>query len=634
MIKNKHEKYAPFESNFLSVTFNKQTGGIAFLGIESGGRDRDKHASYNLLIPAYGAISGALKKSLPISVEIDENKALFKNAQGSSTIYNIIDDRTMKIELEKINANDIFSTRLSIKTAPPTIWTSAEPKHLKSTNPLTIYKTRYSLPLIIHFPDFGRLEISSTSDDVFCVEELQMSSDFTGIELGGKNFAVNHNRMHALHYGSSFLTFKSKKPLDKAELTFKVLDECYPKFQHENDEKFNGLKRNWLNAFALNRELFDMGDNIYFHGTAHLAIHMKSDLLEIMNDDNEQFKIIRRAFERQVKRSFKQAQAPSGEVSVCCFNREKKKSDGCASDSTPGAIISLMGIAKWNLPFAKKLLPNAIKAADFIMSFDTDGDGIFEVPYPGDYMFQPADNGFYCNWWDNFAFGHKDIYFNYLCHRALRELCELLESLNRNKEAEKYRHQLEKFDKSFFDTFYNPETELMAGWISRNGKVHDYGFTFAVSMGINEGLISKEIGKKMLKKLLAIMKKEGYGDLRFGIPGNVMPVAQIDTINWPCMSDWGQYENGGLNGMNGFHFLTSMYKVGLEKEADKILFTILNTYEKQMTHSGLMPGYCQSVDWRTKNGVPCGYNYLADNYYFLLSVYAGKYKIPHSAVVK
>ncbi len=634
MLENNHAKYASFNSDFLSATFNKETGGIVFFGIESGGRDRDKHASYNLMLPGYGGMFGAFKKALPVSNEFTDGRIFFRNESGSSIAYNMTDDHTINIELDKINPNDIFSTRLAIKTAPPTIWTKDEPKKLKSKNPFTIFKSKYSLPLIIHFPDYGRLEISASSNDVFCVEELQLSKEFTGLDLGYKNYSYNHNRLHSLHYGSSYLTFKSSKPEDKVELTFKVLDECYPAFPEQDDERYNGLKRNWLNAFALNRELFDMGDNIYFHGTAHLAIHMKSDLLEIMDGDEEQFKIIRRAFERQVERSFKESQSKDGEVSVCCFRKEKKKSDSAASDSTPGAIISLMGIAKWNLPLAKKLLPNAIKAADFILSFDTDGDGIFEVPYPGDYMGQPAENGHYCNWWDNFAFGHKDIYFNYLCHRALRELAELLCSLNRHAEAEKYKKQLEKFDKSFLDTFYNPETELMAGWISKNGKVHDYGFTFAVSMGINEGLIPPDMGKKMIKKLLAIMKKEGYGDLRYGIPGNVMPVDPADTIYWPCMSDWGQYENGGLNGMNGFHFLTSMYKVGLHKEADEILFAILNTYEKYLTHSGLMPGYVCSVDWRTKNGVPCGYNYLADNYYFLLSVYAGKFKMPHSAVVR
>ena len=634
MFENKHSKYATFNSDFLSATINKETGGIAFFGIESGGRDRDKHASFNLMIPAYGAMAGAFKKGKVESAEFSESGAAFKNASGAGVAYSMPDLRTINIDLDKSDPKDIFSTRLSIKTAPPTIWTQGAPKKLKSRNPLTIFKTRYTLPLIIHFPDFGRLEISASDKDVYCVEELQLSRDFTGIELGYQNYAFNHNRMHALHFGSSFLTFKSSKPLDKVALTFKVLEECYPAFPYENDPRFNGLKRNWLNAFAMNRELFDMGDNIYFHGTAHLAMQMKSDLLEIMDGDCQQFKIIRKVFEKQIERSFTEAQSKEGEVSICCYKKEKKKTDGCAADSTPGAIISLMGIAKWNLPLAKKLLPNAIKAADFIMSWDTDGDGIFEVPYPGDYLGQPADNGFYCNWWDNFCFGHKDIYINCLCHRALRSLSQLLRKLNRQAEAEKYEKQLEKFDKSFLDTFYNPKTGLMAGWISRNGEVHDYGFTFAVSMGINEGLIPKDLGKKMIKSLLSIMKKEGYGDLRYGIPGNVMPVAQKDTIDWPCMSDWGQYENGGLNGMNGFHFLTAMYNVGMEREADKIFFAILNTYEKEFTHSGLMPGYCRSVDWRTKNGVPCGYNYLADNYYFLLAAYAGKSKMPHSAVVR
>ena len=626
-----HPKYSAYNSDFISYTIDNEKGKVAFFGIESGGRDRDKHASYNLTLPSYGWTVGAFKKSLPAVRDITEQYASFENAKGEGAKFDFIDLRTMNVSLSKPNLNDILSVRFAIKTAPPTIWTKKAPKALKSRNPLTIYKTEFALPLVVHFPDFGRIEISSNEKDVYCVEELQMSGEFYGLDLGYLNHSYNHNRIHSLHFGSSFLTFKSRKSLESVDITVKVLDECYPPLPDENDKRFDGLKRNWMNAFAMNRELYDMGDNIYFHGTGHLAIHMKSDMLQIVDKKDEQFKIIRRVYEKQVERSFKECQAYDGEVSVNFFKKEKKKF-GCAVDSTPGAIIGLTGISNWNLPFAKKLLPYAIKAADYLLSRDTDGDGIFEVPFPGDYMFQESEFGQQCNWWDNFAFGHKDIYFNYLCHRALRELSALLIKVGMKDEAEKYLVQLEKFDKSFFDTFYNPETGLMAGWISKNGKVHDYGFTFAVSMGINEGLIPKEEGKKMLKKLLSIMKKEGYGDLRFGIPGNVMPVAQEDTIYWPCMSDWGRYENGGLNGMNGFHFLTSMYNVGMRKEADDILFAIMDTYEKELTHSGLMPGYCRSIDWRTKEGVACGYNYLADNYYFLLSAYVGKYRMNHPAV--
>jgi hypothetical protein len=266
---------------------------------------------------------------------------------------------------------------------------------------------------------------------------------------------------------------------------------------------------------------------------------------------------------------------------------------------------------------------------------DKDGDGIFEVPFSGNEMEAPVPVGErQRNWWDNFAFGHKDIYFNCLCHRALRELSELLEQLGRADEAEKYRRQLAEFEKNFYSTYYNPATGVLAGWISADGRMHDYMFTFAVSMAIDEGLIPKEQGKEMLLILLKKMEEQGYGDLRYGIPGNVLPVADPDTIHWPCMSDWGRYENGGLCGMNGFHFLTAMYKVGLTEEADAIFKAILHTYDTQFTHTGLMPGYVQSVDWRTKEGNRCGYNYLADNYYFLLAAYTGKAGIDHPAVVK
>ena len=48
-------------------------------------------------------------------------------------------------------------------------------------------------------------------------------------------------------------------PLENVTLTFRVMEELYPELP-EDDERYNGLKRNWINAFAMNRELFDMSD--------------------------------------------------------------------------------------------------------------------------------------------------------------------------------------------------------------------------------------------------------------------------------------------------------------------------------------------------------------------------------------
>lgn len=63
----------------------------------------------------------------------------------------------------------------------------------------------------------------------------------------------------------------------------------------------------------------------------------------------------------------------------------------------------------------------------------------------------------------------------------------------------------------------------------------------------------------------------------------------------------------------------------MRTEADHILFTMMATFERDYTHSGIMPGYQQSIDWRTKGGEPTGYNYLAENYYFLLAAVTGYY---------
>jgi hypothetical protein len=56
---------------------------------------------------------------------------------------------------------------------------------------------------------------------------------------------------------------------------------------------------------------------------------------------------------------------------------------------------------------------------------------------------------------------------------------------------------------------------------------------------------------------------------------------------------------------------------------------MLATFEREYTHSGVFPGYVQSVDWRTKGGAPSGYNYLADNYYFLLAAITGHFGVKY-----
>jgi len=137
-------------------------------------------------------------------------------------------------------------------------------------------------------------------------------------------------------------------------------------------------------------------------------------------------------------------------------------------------------------------------------------------------------------------------------------------------------------------------------------------------MAINENLVPATRGRALMRRLLTQMDRGGYDGV-YGVPGNLEPIDPADTIKWPVLAAWGRYENGGLCGMAAGHLLKALDHVGLEQEADRIFFAMLHTFENDRTHSGPMPGYGQSIDWRTRNGLPCGYNYLADNYYFLIA---------------
>ena len=119
------------------------------------------------------------------------------------------------------------------------------------------------------------------------------------------------------------------------------------------------------------------------------------------------------------------------------------------------------------------------------------------------------------------------------------------------------------------------------------------------------------------------MEQNGYGEFKYGVPGNAIPVHLDDRSDWAPMADWGHYQNGGFCGQTAYHFILALYRAGLRDKADKILFNLLETFETLPTQSGLTTRFTESWDWRTRQGLPCGYNYLADNYVFLLAAIQG-----------
>ncbi|HCE42204.1 MAG TPA: hypothetical protein DET40_01480 [Lentisphaeria bacterium] len=675
------KQYACYNSRFFAASLSTTAPKIGHLGIESGGRTR-RHMDFNLLKPGLGAVpslwKGLSDKFFSSKADSDGIKYVCGGKQPGSLSFQCKDEKNLKFTLttEKPFSGDFFEFSFGNDVAPATVWAEPADFAILSTSGLNNKPdsdgkiiNNYRLPLVLHFPDYGLLKIECDNKNVVCVEELVQLKEMTGLCLGFKNNGY-HNRMFGYHHGAVRLKFHAKSKIKKVSLTLTVEKENYPQIKgcDFRSPKWDGLKRCWMNSFTLEKKSLTMGDNIALGGIAHLAVHFKSDLLlhtpELSNGIKVQ-DFLRRA----LMISFEKCQSSSGEINwEYQDNPDKKQQMSSFIDSTPSALIALYNSYQWDKDanFANKHIAGAVKAARFLINLDVDGDGIIEVPFHGNYF--DDVHGRNRNWWDNFAFGHKDIYFNLLCHQALRSTLKLLEELgtenlqneepitkSRTRQARpsifiprrfalgmeghachdrflnyaitsEIKEFLSKFDSNFDKTFFNPKTGVFAGWISRDGKVHDYMFTFASAMAINEGLVPKKKAVKVLKILLDKLDEMGFGDFKYGIPGPCIPVAAKDTINWDFMGKWPRYENGGLCGQNAYHFIQALYNCGLRKEADKILFTMLDTFENEPTHSGLMPGYMKSLDWRMKDGNPCGYNYLADNYYFLMAAVTGHFK--------
>jgi len=275
--------------------------------------------------------------------------------------------------------------------------------------------------------------------------------------------------------------------------------------------------------------------------------------------------------------------------------------------------------------FVRKHLPAIKKIIDYNLSLDSDNDGILEALYHGNDMNGEKSS---LNWWDAFAFGHKDAYGNLVYYQAFTRILPVLEQLGATDTCNRLIDFLQQFRDNFHSTFYNDATGVYAGWISQDGTVHDYMFTFITAMAINAGLVEIGPGEKMLQILLDQLEKSGYGEFKYGVPGPAIPVELSDRGDWEPMNGWGRYENGGFCGQTAYHFLLALYKCDMREIADKILFRLLDTFENILTHSGLNTRFGQSVDWRTRDGQPCGYNYLADNYIFLLAAIQGHFQIP------
>jgi hypothetical protein len=269
--------------------------------------------------------------------------------------------------------------------------------------------------------------------------------------------------------------------------------------------------------------------------------------------------------------------------------------------------------------------------AEKMLGTDTNGDGLVKYVITGNSgiwnegmpKVRPS------NWWDTIGFGYEDAYSNALAYRSLLGMQRMADGTQNHGDAARYAAAAARLRETYYTTFFNPSSGVLAGWKSADGKLHDYCFTFVNSAAVLYGLVSGDRAARIMDRLWDKMAEVGFTQFRMGLPGNLVPVVRADYAHKAPRFGGGVredntdgfqiYENGGATACFAYFTIAAFDKVGQRERSDAILFPLMDAFEKR-EFEGTGPNQMTN-DWRKWDGTAEGYEgFLVDNYYALLAV--------------
>lgn len=387
------------------------------------------------------------------------------------------------------------------------------------------------------------------------------------------------------------------------------------------DVRFDGYRKNYLNIFQLNPRIQALANNSASDACT-FTLYLYAEMARYtppLAEGLTAMDLVRNTLERYLggMKGYGQVGYKDGAAWASEFD---------STDSMPSLVISACYYildtkdSAWG-----KQHYNSIKDwATKMMLADKDGDGLIEYGYSGnsgswdDKPFKrPA------NWWDTIGFGHADAYSNALAYKALVLLAEVAAILQQKTDAAHFAQQGKQLKDSYYNTFFNSQTGVLAGWKSKDGQLHDYYFTFVNSIAVCYDLLTTAQADQVMTTLVNKMKAAGFTDFRLGIPGNLVSIADADYAHhdprWGYQR-FGVYENGGASACYAYFTLHALYKTNKRQAADAMLHPMMESF-KDGGFEGNCPGSNMTKDWKTWKGECWGYEgYLVDNYLTLLAV--------------
>lgn len=251
---------------------------------------------------------------------------------------------------------------------------------------------------------------------------------------------------------------------------------------------------------------------------------------------------------------------------------------------------------------------------------DLDGDGLIESPYrtgtSGSQQWSTC-------WYDVVSYGWKDAFANALLYEALQHLSDALPTTSLAHWSESLAQWQTRLRDSYFNTFYNPETGWLAGWVCREGKRHDHAFLAVNGAAVAVGLVPKDTAKGLLQGLLDEAKAVGMPSAQLGLPGNLRPIPDEDLSDIIQGYPFCYYQNGGRTHAQARHFLRGLYAVGLHEAADALLQELCEGFADASVFGGCKSG----LDWRYWDDRPCGYEGLLTDQFGIIGLILERYGV-------
>jgi len=300
----------------------------------------------------------------------------------------------------------------------------------------------------------------------------------------------------------------------------------------------------------------------------------------------------------------------------------------------------------------EKNIHNINHIAAFILRRDQDGDGLTESIHSGNAwsLRDPDRSDFYL---ESINFGHKNAITNAFAYRAYYCMADLLKIAGKTQLSMVYLNAAKRMKDVYFKTFYNPQTGVLAGWISQDGQLHDYIFPFVNGLACAYGLVPEKQGREILGIIMTLLKKIKPEGWPWGIPVNLIPVPDYDLMQpnlWGGgVTETGRYKlniaydgiglprlvdpdgslsfkgrvlyNGATQSALTTFMIMGLDRFGMTEESNWILNPLMISAVKGALQNGLHVTAGRGAEHHDWNGNPTGYEgYLPESWYFLLAI--------------